>query len=293
MSIGPRNERHPAAAGIAVLGLAAALLAVTAVGLDRATTLRATWPAEADVLYLPSSATLRHLALGHTELGADLVAARANVYFGTQLSAKAPQKHLERYLTTAADLDPGFHRLYFTGAAMLVYNGRQITVEAVESAIAYLKRGMAVFPSDWELRFHLGFNQFFELPGLADKDDARVPAWRQSGLEALRQVTLFDGVPAWLPNLVARLLTKRGEQDLAIRHLEQAYAATSSEDTRNQIRLKLAQLHQERGAQRVEDEQQALDKLLMQGYSYAPESFTIIAGPRRRPGVNLDAVLEP
>ena len=69
-----------------------------------------------------------------------------------------------------------------------------------------------------------------------------MPAWRQRGVEALRQATLLDGVPPWLPNLAAQMLTKQGGEELALRHLEQTYAVTSDEATREQIRRKLASL---------------------------------------------------
>ena len=38
------------------------------------------------------------------------------------------------------------------------------------------------------------------------------------------------------------MLTKQGSQNLAVRHLEQAYAVATSEEARTQIRYKLAQL---------------------------------------------------
>jgi hypothetical protein len=267
------------------IGLLAA--AVGLVGLGRASALRAGWPAEADTMYLPDSRTLRALSLGHTELAADLVAARANVYFGSQIVAKAPQRHLTKYVNTAADLDPWFHRIYLSGAAMLIYNGREMTVDAILAACALLERGEERFPQDWEITFQLGFNKFYELPKLAGEGDPRVATWRQEGLEAMRRATLFDGVPFWLPNLVARLLTKEGSQELAIRHLEQAYAATSSAETREQIRGKLLQLHGEQLATRMEEERAAFERRLSESYPYVPEAFAIIAGPRRPFSIEL------
>ena len=160
---------------LAGLVAAAALIGVTGAALRRALALRATWPAEADALYLPGAATLRALSLGHTELAADLVAARTNVYFGAQLAAHGPHRWLERYLDTALDLDPKLHSLYKRGAIMLVYTGREFSVPAFEAANRILERGVREFPGDWELWFQLGFNLLFEMPRLAGEDDARVP----------------------------------------------------------------------------------------------------------------------
>jgi hypothetical protein len=263
------------------LTLGCVFVSLAGVSRQRASALRATWPPEADLMYLPSSSTLRHLALGHSELAADLIAARANVYYGSLLVTRAPQRWLDQYLHTAIDLDPKFHRLYQAGAAMLVYYGGAIKVEAVEKANSLLVRGERAFPTDWNIPFQLGFNLFFELPGASGADDPRVPAWRQAGVEALRRAALFEGVPEWLPNLTARLLTKQGADELAIRHLEQAYASTSRPETRAQIKAKLEVLSRKNVVEQIESGRKALEAELARGYDYAPEAFTVIAGARR------------
>jgi hypothetical protein len=252
-------------------------------GLSRrqAAGLRAGWPPEADLMYLPPSSTLRWLALGHTELAADLVAARANVYYGSQLATKAPTNWLDRYVNAAIDLDPHFHRLYASGAATVLYYGGTITPETVFKANAILERGLRAFPTDWNFYFQLGFNKFFELPNVAGPDDPRVPAWRQEGVEALRRASEFDGVPYWLPGMTARLLTKQGGDELAVRQLEQAYAVTSNEKTREQIRLKLERLKGKQMLQEMEEARRQFEAQLQQGYSYADEAFSVLLGPRR------------
>ena len=269
---------------------AAALLLLTRAALSRCLAMRATWPAEADTLYLPPARVLRTASLGHTELAADLVAARTNVYFGTQLSKKGEHRWLERYLHSAIDLDPRFHSLYRRGAAMLVYTGKEFSVDAFESANRILERGVREFPSDWEIWFQLGFNLMFELPRLTGEDDRRVLDWRQRGVESFRQATLLDGVPAWLPGLAAQMLTKRGGDALAIKHLEQTYAVTSNEETREEIRRKLTLLQGQHAAAELERGAALLRGILSRAYPYAPEAFSLIVGPRREPGIDLGAL---
>ena len=263
-----------------ILGVALALLAATGATLRRALALRATWPPEADTLALPGTAAIRVASLGHTEMAADLVAARTNVYFGAQLVARGENRWLERYLTTALDLDPSFHRLYRRGATMLVYNGKEFSVDALLAADRILERGARVFPSDWEIWFQLGFNLLFELPPLAGEDDARGPGWRQRGVEALRQATQLDGVPPWLPNLAAQMLSKQGGEALALRYLEQTYAVSNDEATREQIRHKLAALRDQALAADLAREAADLRHLVEERYPYAPEAYSLIAGPR-------------
>lgn len=282
----------PASGALRPLLATAALVgvtALTALALGRATALRAAWPPEADTFYLPTAATMRISSLGHHELAADLVAARANVYFGTQLFSRAPQRWLSRYVHTALDLDPHFHRVYKSASAMLIYGGQKITVEAVEQANALLERGTKVFPYDWELYFYMGFNRLFELPGLVGEDDPRVAAWRQRGIEDLRRAALFDGVPPWLPSVVARMLTRRGSEDLAIRHLEQAYAVATSEEARAQLQLRLATLRGKQFLEQLEEERRKLRQAVETRYPYAPEAFSLLAGPRRDRSVDLAA----
>ena len=274
-----------ARAGVLV-GLGA-LAAGTLLCLRQASARRDGWPPEADTFYLPSSRTLHLISLGHHELAADLVAARTNVYFGTQVMAKGPQRWLPQYVNTAIDLDPWFHRLYVSGAAMVIYNGKELSLDMVEAATALLERGVSLFPLDWELKFQVGFNYLFEQPQLVHADDPRIPVWRQKGVEALRQAALFEGIPDWLPNLVARMLTKTGGEDLAIRHLEQAYAVATSEEARKQIRFKLVQLKGQQVYRQLEEEKEKFDQTIKGRYPYAPEAFSVIT-PRRSRSVDLD-----
>lgn len=276
---------------VVAIVVALAALCVTAGSLRAARALRAEWPREAETLTLPPRAALRVLSLGHSETAADLIAARANVYFGAQLANPGEQRALERALNLAADMDPRFHRLYLRGAAMLVYNGHDITVDALLAANHLLERGAREFPGDWELPFQQGFNLLFELPRLVGEDDPRVPDWRQRGVEALRQATLLDGAPPWLPGLAARMLTRQGGEELAIRHLERSYAATSNPTTRAEIARKLAELHGRRQVEELREGAAALEKLVAEGYPYAPEAFSVILGPRLRPGVDLEHLL--
>jgi hypothetical protein len=211
-----------------LLLLLCALATIAGASLRRSSRLRGSWPPEADTFYLPPSSALRVASLGHTELVADLIHARANVYFGTQLHAGVPTKWLAQYLDSAIDMDPKFERLYLSGASMLIYNGQRIRPEMVLAAIHILERGYKAFPFNWEFPFQIGFNYLFELPQDAGEDDPRVAGWRQQGVEMLRKAALFEGVPYYVPNLVARMLTRNGADDLAIRHLERAYAVATN-----------------------------------------------------------------
>lgn len=273
--------------------LAAAIAALLCGGATRAarqaaSTIRQQWPAEVDELYLPPASTLRLASLGHTELFADLLAIRTNVYFGEQLADKGAHRWLDYYLDAIVELDPYFEPIYLRGATMLVYNGRQMSLEMFEKADALLARGLQVFPGSWELWFQRGFNLAFEMAKLVPADSPRRAQWLREGTEALRRSTLFAGVPPHLPSLVARMLTEQGERELAIQHLERAHAITNDPNARAQIELKLHALMGEHVRASYATESERLRRLVEERYPYAPEAFSLIAGPRAPDPVRLD-----
>jgi hypothetical protein len=289
MATGREGSLHDAVFGIVLAAGLLALMTISLVCLARANRLRQTWPPEADTFYLPPPMALRVASLGHTELFADLVHARANVYFGTQMHSRVPTKWLANYLHAAMELDPKFQRLYLAGAAMLIYNGQKISPEMVLAAIDVLERGHKAFPFEWEFPFQIGFNLLFELPQDAGEDDPRVPGWRQKGVESLRQSALYEGIPYYIPNLVARMLTKAGADDLAIRHLEQAYAVASNVEARTQIRNKLISMRGQQFSARLEENLRDFNHMLAERMTYAPEAFSIVMGPR----TTAPAILTP
>jgi len=266
---------------VAALTAIAATALTTRLALREALAQQASWPRDADRSYLPRSTVLRRLALGHHEMAADLVAARANVYFGSQIASRGEPRWLEQALDTAIELDPQFHRLYLRAATMLVYTGQPFTVPALLSANRFLERGGLAFPDDWELPFQRGFNLLFELPRLAGEDDPRVAEWRQRGVDALRQAARLDGAPPWLASLAARMLTRQGGEELAIHHLEETFAQTSNEETRVEIARRLGELRGHGRAAALQEFAAQLAREIDARFPYAPESFSIIVGPRQ------------
>jgi len=274
----PNRRRLRPALAIGLLLLALATVALLCQ--SRANALHDRWPPEADTFYLPPSKIVKLASLGHSELAADLIHARANVYFGTQLHARLPTKWLAQYLHAAIDLDPQFRRLYLAGAAMLIYNGQRIVPDMILAANTVLERGRQAFPFDWEIPFQLGFNLLYELPSDATPDDSRIPGWRQQGVEILRQAALYEGVPYFIPSLVGHMLTKEGSKDLGVRHLEQAYAVATSEEARTQIRYRLAELRGQQVAEDLAKRQREFQSLVDGRYPDFPEAFSLIVGPR-------------
>jgi hypothetical protein len=265
-------RRGLAAAG--VLLLLAALVATQDLAVGR----RARFPAGEDILYLPRASALRALSLGHTELLADLVFLRATVYFGTQVEEHGEYRWLENYLDTITELDPKWRTPYRWAGVATMYNGKPITNEAVRLSNHFLERGVRQFPDDWELPFMLGCNYLFELKS---DDPKQQDEWRRSGGEWIRHAAIVGGAPAWVPLLAATIMIKEGEEEAAVRHLEEVYVSTQDEKTREEVRNRLLSLHAKLDLEREQRERKAFETAWQKTMPYAPADLFVAVGPPR------------
>jgi hemoglobin-like flavoprotein len=126
-------------------------------------------------------------------------------------------------LSTAAELDPKFRRLYTNGSGLTLFqrNG-VVTKETVKATIDLLERGAREFPEDGEIAFQLGFMHYYEMePFLPEeKDDPKRRFHKEHGARLIRQAALMDGVPSYAALLSTSLLNKEGLDDLMIEHLK-------------------------------------------------------------------------
>lgn len=273
-------------------GLAAAGVFLIAVGAvlaqNAAVARRDRFPAGDDALYLPRPSALRALALGRTELVADLVFLRATVYFGTQVELKGQFRWLDHYLDTITALDPAWKTPYRWAGVATMYNGRPITNDMVEASSHFLERGARQFPNDWELPFMLACNYLFELQ---THDPQQKAAWQRIGGDWLRHATLVGGGPSWLPLLAATVMQKEGQKEAALRHLETVYAATDDERTREQIRYRLIGLHAQVDFAKEAKERAAFEEAWKRTLPYASPDLFVLVGAAAPPRMDLSALL--
>jgi hypothetical protein len=237
---------------------------------------RASLPTEADLLYLPKPGVLRVVSLGHTELMADLVWVRAVVYAGEQIGHHGRMRWLDRYLDTILTLDGTFKRPYKWAGVITMYNGRVITNDMVRDSNHYLELGEKQFTDEWEFPFMLGCNYLNELrtTNPAQKDE-----WRRTGAEYIRRAALLRGGPPWLPVLAATLYSHQGQNDLAIRHLEEVYASTEDPKVKEEVRNRLLSLKAESDARHIEETRAELDRGRKAWAPYVPMDLFIVVGP--------------
>jgi hypothetical protein len=269
------NDR---AARLATALAAAALVAMTVFVHDRAVARQSHFRSEDDLLYLPRPSVLRTLALGHHELVADLVFVRAVIYFGGELAHKGDYRWLENYLDTIVKLDPHWKTPYRWAGVATMYTGRTITNDNIKVSSHFLELGAREFPSDWELPFMLGCNYLFELK----TDDPRERAnWQRQGGEWIRHSAIVGGAPSWVPLLAATILRKEGQEEAAVRHLEEVYVSTQDARTREEVRNRLKSLHAKIDFEKAERDRIAFESAWHETVPYAPPDFFVVLGPER------------
>jgi hypothetical protein len=277
------------------LGLAAAaLVACTLAVQDLAVARQRRFRVEDDLLYLPRPSVLRTLTLGHHELAADLVFIDAVIYFGGQFAHDRAYRWLENYLDTIVRLDPHWRTPYKWAGVATMYDGRKITNSSVMASSHFLEMGANQFPSDWELPFMLGCNYLFELK---TDDPVQRASWRRQGGEWVRHAAIVGGAPPWVPLLAATILREEGQEEAAVRHLEEVYVSTQDPRTREEVKNRLVSLHAKIDFAKAERERAAFERAWRQTAPYAPPDFFVALGARRDARIDVetlarDAVLE-
>jgi hypothetical protein len=279
--MGSTARRGTTAAGVFFL------LAATVVMQDAARHRRARLPAEEDLLYLPRPSALHALALGHDELVADLVFVRAIVYFGGQLHARDQFRWMDNYLDTIVALDPTWRTPYRWAGVATMYNGKTITNEMVNASSHFLEMGVKQFPSDWELPFMLGCNYLFELK-TTDKEQRR--QWQRQGAEWVRHAAIVGGAPPWVPLLAATILRREGQEEAAVRHLEEVFVSTQDEGTRAEVKARLLSLKSKVDFAKEERERAAFEAAWKRTMPYAPADLFVVVGAEPQPRMDVAAL---
>jgi hypothetical protein len=218
--------------------------------------------------YLPSAGWLGAFSAGYNEVVTDFVWVKTVVYFGGSfLSSKDESNEDEsssftvNYLSTAAELDPKFRRLYTRGSGLTLFQKNGVVTEkTVKASIDLLERGARAFPDDGEIAFQLGFMNYYEMePFLPkEKDHPTRRFHKEHGAELIRRAALMDRAPSYAAGLSFSLLSKEGLDDLIIEHLKKLLVKETNEKIRETL---LYQLRKEAG-KAAEREIETSEKLL-------------------------------
>lgn len=113
-------------------------------------------------------------------------------------------------LRAIVELDPQFRAAYLHGSILLTVLGSRPC-----DSLEILERGMERSPGDWRLAFQAGYNCFAEI------GDPVCAAHH------MQRAASIPGSPAWLPALVARLLSDSTQHDGAVEYLQRELSRTT------------------------------------------------------------------
>jgi tetratricopeptide (TPR) repeat protein len=216
------------AAGVLALAFTGALLALNQV--DRVRGRQSTLE---DVLYIPSSKTLKKMSLGYNSLLADVYWTRAVQYFGS----KHQQEDL-RYdllyplLDITTDLDPHLIIAYEFGSVFLSQPA-PTGGGAPDKAVALVEKGIRANPDHWRLYFTLGYIHYFDR-----KDYKAAQQAFQTGSEK-------PGAYFWMKVMAAEMAQHAGETGFAAEIWKRLLDSGESEMVKDNARQHLAALRLE------------------------------------------------
>lgn len=236
-----------------------------------------------DTYYLPPARWMPVVSLGYTTAAADLLWCRLLVYFGEELGAHGAVKNLFQYTDAIVTLDPKFRAAYRWAATGIVYRPVPPTLEEALQGAEYLKRAVAIWPNDGELRWDLGSFLRFEVVPLVKNDPARKDRLLAEAAPHLHIAGLKGAGPPWLALNNASLLTKLGKKEQAIRQLEEVYPTVNDDETREAIKQRLTQLRSESYAEAIQVAVEQFESERQANYPYLSADMFLLVGPKVAP----------
>jgi tetratricopeptide (TPR) repeat protein len=125
-----------------------------------------------EVLFVPSSQTLKKMSLGYSSLLANIYWTRAVQYFGARLVQNSNRYDLlYPLLDITTDLDPHLIEAYQTGSIFLAQQSPAGAGQP-EKAVALVEKGIRANPDYWRLYFTLGFIHYLDRKDYKAAQDA-------------------------------------------------------------------------------------------------------------------------
>lgn len=180
-----------------------------------------------EVLYLPSSKTLKKLSLGYSGLLADVYWTRAVQYFGSKHI-----RHSQRYdllyplLDITTDLDPHIIVAYEYGSVFLSQKPPEGAGQP-DKAVKLIEKGIRENPSYWRLYFTLGFVHYM------DRHDP------QAAQQAFEKGSEVPGALPWMKVMAARMAEHSKNVSTAAALWETVYQSSTDQSVKNAARSHL------------------------------------------------------
>lgn len=236
---------------------------------------------------LPPPRQLRAMTLGYHSAAADLLWAKLVVEQGVRRDEKRTFNGITQYIDAIIELEPDHQTLYQFVDTLLVYPTNRVgTEDDARKARAYLERGTKERPYDSDVWLRYGQFTAFLGPSFLN-DEAEIEQWRKDGAHAIfYAVDLGADVGRSLS--AATILAKAGETDSLIVQLQNKYALTEDEDTREQLRIRIRQLQEKAAKTQLKADVEAATKRVEERewggrYPFLSRGETLLVGPHRDP----------
>lgn len=233
-----------------------------------------------DVYYLPSPAALQVLSLGYRRALADLIWMRAQIYVGDELAERGGADHIFHYTEAMLAVDPDFRRVYRWIGVTGVYRSRDSTVAEVERAIAIMERGIERFPDDPKLVWDLGATIAFDLVPRMEPSEERAE-YERRGAELLQEAARRGEGPPWLVFSTIAQLSRLGENQRAIEHLQEMYLLADDPTLRAQIEAELWERQADIDGVAYIELMRAIEAERSELYPFVPPDFYPLLRPIR------------
>jgi hypothetical protein len=229
-----------------------------------------------EAVYLPATPVLRALSLGRTTFMADVLWLRALSYFAVHFQGDKEFRWLDPLIRTVLELDPEYRKVYHWAAVVVMY-GRGINNASVLASNRLVEAALDRFPDDWEFHFLLGCNLTFELKSA---DAEQVAEWRKRGAEHITIASTMEGAPQWLPLTAAGIHSKVGQQELAIRHLEDVFLRTESDELREQLAALISEKKSAHALIKLRSDRKSFLDAWRGSFPYMPPTLFGLVGER-------------
>lgn len=232
-----------------------------------------------DAFLLPPPRELRAMALGYDAAATDLLWAKLLVEYGVHWQDKRAFRDVPRYLDGLIALDPKFEPTYQYADTLLLFSPTGAGAKEAEQSRRYLERGLQERPYDGELWLHYGQFLAFLYTSFIEDPKAIEDARRDGALAISRAVALGADVERSLS--AASILSRGGEREAAIRHLERAIAISDDPLTREELLAQLARLEANGVRADAQRRLSAVEARWQKRYPYLTRTQFLLLGPKR------------
>lgn len=241
-----------------------------------------------DIYYLPPPQWLQVMSLGHRRALADLIWLRALIYFGDEFENQGAVRHVFDYGESMLALDPDFGRVYRWVGVAGIYTPTGSPPDVVRRAIDVLRRGVARFPDDGELAWDAGATIVYELLPQLDEDDPDRTQLLEEGNQHMMAAARLGAGPAWLVLTNAATLSKLGETDRELRHLEEMYAMIRDPKVRAQIENRLAILRDQAYSEAFRSANEEFEQRRLEEFPYMPPTLYFFVSDPVEAAITVD-----